>query len=69
MARADDRVTHNQAKALLENQRNTTVSVFSIIMAYIIHGGPARECECARGDRMLSFDRFKMDDGGVVEGG
>ena len=29
----------------------------------------ARECECARGDRMLSFDWFKMDDGGVVEGG
>ena len=51
-------------KLLLENQRNTTVGVFSIIMAYIIHGR-----ECARGDRMRSFDRFKMDDGGVVEGG
>ena len=27
-------------KLLLENQRNTTVGVFSIIRAYIIHGGP-----------------------------
>ena len=26
-------------KLLLENQRNTTVGVFSIIVAYIIHGG------------------------------
>ena len=59
----------SKPKLLLENQRNTTVGVFSIIMAYIIHGGPVSECECARGDRMLSFDRFKMDDGGVVEGG
>ena len=67
MARADDRVTHNQAKApTWKSAQQTQLSAYFIIdiMAYIIHGR-----ECARGDRMRSFDRFKMDDGGVVEGG
>ena len=68
MARADDRVTHNQAKA--PTWKSAQHNCRRILYYYgVYHSRRARECECARGDRMLSFDRFKMDDGGVVEGG
>ena len=56
----------SKPKLLLENQRQTQLSLIDI-MECTISSTDGREC--ARGDRMRSFDRFKMDDGGVVDGG
>ena len=67
MARADDRVTH-----ILPSYLKISATQRSILLLLLLRSISFTAVNVAvnvpRGDRMRSFDRFKMDDGGVVEG-
>ena len=68
MARADDRVTHILPSYLKISATQRSILLLLLLLRSISFTAVNVAVNVPRGDRMRSFDRFKMDDGGVVEG-